>query len=274
METESTIVLFIQILFSLAILAFVALLAAEKYKPYRHFSRKIYKDSLVTNTTAFLFNNVVMSVLRGTSLFFIAQQFSSFGFFGGKSIKPIEWVMAFLLYDFGIYVWHVASHKFEFLWRFHKIHHSDKTVNVSTGFRFHVFDLFLELLYKSVLVTVLGVEAYLILVFETIQLFFIFFHHSNLSFENEKKLSRYIITPYLHRVHHSTLRSDHDSNYGIVLAFWDQLFGTRKELVPVKIGLDTIMAENFVQLFSLAFITEQHIKKLLQLIPKGKSQSE
>lgn len=274
METESTFILFSQILFGLAILAFLALLVAEKYKPYWHFSRKIYKDSLVTNTTAFLFNNLIMSVLRGTSLFFIAQQFSSIGLLGGKGDNPMEWLIAFLLYDLGIYAWHVASHKNEFLWRFHKIHHSDKSINVSTGFRFHVFDLFLEILYKCVLVIVIGVEAYLILVFETIQLFFIFFHHSNLKFENEDKLSRYIITPYLHRVHHSTLRSEHDSNYGIVLAFWDQLFGTRKEIVPEKIGLDIIMAENFVQLFSLAFITEQHIKRLLQLIPKGKSQSE
>ena len=70
--------------------------------------------------------------------------------------------------------------------------------------------------------------------------------------------------------HHSALRSEHDSNYGIVLSIWDQLFATRKELVPEKIGLDLIEAENFIQLFFLAFITERHISKLLQLVPKGK----
>jgi sterol desaturase/sphingolipid hydroxylase (fatty acid hydroxylase superfamily) len=109
-----------------------------------------------------------------------------------------------------------------------------------------------------------------VLAIETIQLFFIFFHHANISFENEKPLSQFIITPSLHRTHHSTLRSEHDSNYGIVLAFWDKLFGTRKELIPEKIGLDIVVAENFTQLFFLAFITERSIKKILHIIPKGR----
>ena len=162
------------------------------------------------------------------------------------------------------------SHKYVFLWRFHKVHHSDKSFNASTGFRFHVFDLFLEILYKCLFVMLIGVDAYLVLAIESIQLFFIFFHHANITFEKEKQLSEYIITPSLHRTHHSTLRSEHDSNYGIVLAFWDKFFGTRKELVPEKIGLDIVVAENFTQLFFLAFITEKNIKKILHLIPKGR----
>lgn len=273
MNNDAADVLPSQILFGLAILAFIALLIIEKIKPYRRFTEKIHKESIVTNTTTFLFNNVILTILRATSLFFVAQKFSSHGLLSGMDNHAIKWLLTFLLYDFAIYLWHVASHHFEFLWRFHKVHHSDKSFNVSTGFRFHVFDLFLEIPYKCLFVITIGVDAYLVLAIETIQLFFIFFHHSNISFENEEKLSRYIITPYLHRTHHSTLRSEHDSNYGIVLAFWDKIFGTRKELVPQKIGLDIIVAENFIQLFSLAFITERHIRKLLQIIPKGKKSS-
>lgn len=136
-----------------------------------------------------------------------------------------------------------------------------------------MIDLFLEILYKCAFVVLIGVDAYLVLVMESVQLFFIFFHHSNITFENEKQLSNYIITPYLHRTHHSTLRSEHDSNYGIVLAFWDKLFDTRKELIPEKIGLDVLEAENFLQLFFLAFITERNIRKLFQMIPKGRKTS-
>jgi sterol desaturase/sphingolipid hydroxylase (fatty acid hydroxylase superfamily) len=262
-----------QILFGLAILAFIALVVVEKLKPYRRFTDKINKESFVTNTTTFLFNNIILTVLRATSLFFVAQHFSSHGLSSGIGDNPIKWVFAFLLYDLAIYAWHVANHKYEFLWRFHKVHHSDKSFNTSTGFRFHVFDLFLEILYKCLFVILIGVDAYLVLAMETIQLFFIFFHHSNITFDNEKQLSEYIITPYLHRTHHSTLRSEHDSNYGIVLAFWDKLFDTRKELVPEKIGLDIIVAENFFQLFFLAFITEQNIRKLFQMIPRGRRPS-
>jgi sterol desaturase/sphingolipid hydroxylase (fatty acid hydroxylase superfamily) len=272
MQNDPASMLPSQILFGIAILGFIALVVMEKLKPYRRFTSKVGKESFFTNTATFLFNNIILTALRATSLFFVAQQFSSYGLLSAMgNNNPVKWLFAFLLYDLAIYAWHVASHKYEFLWRFHKVHHSDKSFNTSTGFRFHVFDLFLEIPYKCLFVVLIGVDAYLVLAIETIQLFFIFFHHSNLTFDNEKQLSEVIITPSLHRTHHSTLRVEHDSNYGIVLAFWDKLFDTRKEVVPEKIGLDIIVAENFLQLFFLAFITERHIRKILQIIPRGRN---
>lgn len=264
--------IFNQILFGLAIAAFIVLLVIEKAKPYRQFSAKIAKESFVTNTEAFLINNLILTTLKASSLFLVAQQFASHGLLSGFADGPIKWLLTFVLFDLAIYLWHVASHKFEWLWRFHKIHHSDKSFNVSTGFRFHVFDLLIEIVYKCVFVIVVGVNAYLVLSIEIVELFFIFFHHANIRVANEEALSQWIITPSLHRPHHSTLRSEHDSNYGIVLAIWDRLFGTRKEVVPENIGLDLIEAENFIQLFSLAFITERKIRELLSWIPKGKKE--
>lgn len=261
---------FNEVFLLLAILAFGLLLFMEGLKPYRRFDRDVVKSSVITNSTTFFFNNVILTALRASSLFFVAQQFSGFGLLGGMENGPLKWLLSFLLFDLAIYLWHVASHKNEFLWRFHKVHHSDKTFNVTTGFRFHVFDLFLEILLKCLFVIIIGVGAYVVLAIELIELSFIFFHHSNLSFKKEDTISKFIITPALHRTHHSALRSEHDSNYGIVLSIWDRLFKTRNELVPEKIGLDLIEAENFVQLFFLAFITERHISKLLQLVPKGK----
>ena len=261
---------FTEILFGLAMLAFAALLIMEKIKPYQKFTNKIGKASFVTNTTAFLFNNIILTALRASSLFFVAQQFSSHGLLSGMENGPLKWLICFVLFDLAIYAWHRVSHHYEFLWRFHKIHHSDKSFNVSTGFRFHVFDLLLEIVYKCLFVIIVGVEAYLVIAIEIVELFFIFFHHANISFKHEQELSQFIITPSLHRTHHSSKRSEHDSNYGIVLSIWDKLFGTRKELVPKKIGLDIIEAENFLQLFFLAFVTERHIRKLLQIIPRGK----
>lgn len=215
-------------------------------------------------------NNVILTTLRASSLFLVAQQFSSYGLLSGLDNGLIKGILAFAFFDLAIYVWHVASHKYEFLWRFHKVHHCDKSFNVSTGFRFHVFDLLLEIVYKCVFVVVIGVDAYLVLSIEIIELFFIFFHHANIRVPDEEKISQFIITPSLHRTHHSKLRTEHDSNYGIVLAFWDRIFGTRQELVPVNIGLDLIVAENFTQLFSLAFITERKFMKLLSHLPRGK----
>ena len=261
---------FNEVLFGLAILAFIVLIAIEKRHPYRQFPQKIFKESFVTNTTTFLINNVILTVLRASSLFLVAQQFAFFGLLSGLDNGPVKWLLAFAFFDLAIYLWHVASHKYECLWRFHKVHHSDKGFNVSTGFRFHVFDLLLEIVYKCVFVVVIGVNAYLVLSIEIVELFFILFHHANIRVPNEEALSQIIITPSLHRTHHSTLRIEHDSNYGIVFSIWDRLFGTRKELVPEHIGLDLIEAENFIQLFSLAFITELKFRKLFSWIPKGR----
>jgi hypothetical protein len=115
---------------------------------------------------------------------------------------------------------------------------------------------------------VIGVEAHVVVVCELVRMLFVLFHHANLSFPGEKWLSYVVITPSLHRGHHSTLRSEHDSNYGIVLSVWDILFGTRKVSVPKNIGLELIEAENLVQLFSLAFVTEWNFARLLHLLPR------
>ena len=258
------------ILFGLVILTFIGLLLLEKKKPHRIYENDVNKHSFITNTTAFFVNNLILTTLKASSLFVVAQQFAGHGLLAGLEEGPIKWLAAFALFDLAIYFWHVISHKYEWLWRFHKIHHSDRSLNVSTGIRFHVLDLLLEIVYKCIFVVLVGVPAYLVLSIEIVELFFIFFHHANIQLPGEQRLSQWIITPALHRTHHSELRAEHDSNYGIVLAIWDRLFGTRLELVPKKIGLDLIEAENFIQLFSLAFITERQFRRLLGWIPKGK----
>ncbi len=263
-------IFFNEALFGLAIFAFVFLVVLEKKNPYRQFSQKTFKKSFVTNTTAFLVNNIILTIIRASSLFLVAQEFASHGLLSGLDNGPVKWILAFALFDLAIYLWHVVSHKNDYLWRFHKVHHSDKGFNVSTGFRFHVFDLLIEIIYKCVFVVIIGVNAYLVLSIEIFELFFILFHHANIRVPNEDLISNVFITPSLHRTHHSKKRSEHDSNYGIVFSIWDRLFATRKEVVPEHIGLDLIEADNFIQLFSLAFITEIKIKKLLSWIPKGK----
>jgi sterol desaturase/sphingolipid hydroxylase (fatty acid hydroxylase superfamily) len=263
-------IFFNEALFGLAIFAFVFLVVLEKKNPYRQFSQKTFKKSFVTNTTAFLVNNIILTIIRASSLFLVAQEFASHGLLSGLDNGPVKWILAFALFDLAIYLWHVVSHKNDYLWRFHKVHHSDKGFNVSTGFRFHVFDLLIEIIYKCVFVVIIGVNAYLVLSIEIFELFFILFHHANIRVPNEDLISNVFITPSLHRTHHSKKRSEHDSNYGIVFSIWDRLFATRKEIVPEHIGLDLIEADNFIQLFSLAFITEIKIKKLLSWVPKGK----
>jgi sterol desaturase/sphingolipid hydroxylase (fatty acid hydroxylase superfamily) len=247
---------------------FAALLLIEKRRPYKKFASSGLKQSFSTNTSAFLFNNVTMNVLSVSSLLVVAANYSHYGLLSGLRDGPIKWLLSFVLLDFTVYAWHFLGHKSERLWRFHKIHHSDKTLHVTTGLRFHVVDQFLEVIFKCACAIAVGVQAHVVVACELVRMLFVLFHHANVTFPGEKWLSWIVITPSLHRAHHSTLRSEHDSNYGIVLAVWDILFGTRKELVPEKIGLEIVEADNFVQLFSLAFVTERRLASLLHLVPR------
>ena len=255
----------------LAFMALFGLMYAEKKNPYRQFDKATARESILTNLSAFLFNNVALTLLRATSLFLVAQKFSGLGLLNIMPEGPARWIVTFLLYDLAIYLWHVLNHHNEFFWRFHKVHHSDKSYNVTTGFRFHVFDLLIEIPFKCLFVILIGVDAHIVLAMEAIQLVFILFHHANLHIPHEDSLSKWVITPSLHRTHHSTSRKEHDSNYGIVLALWDRMFGTRLEVVPERIGLDIIIAENFVQLFCLALLTEKHFRRVMKMIPRKHS---
>lgn len=267
MESQSLAADVSNVFIFLAISALFGLLFAEKKHPHIRFEPSMHRDSVLTNLTAFLFNNVALTIFRATSLFFIAEKFSSYGLLHGMDQGPFRWILTFLLYDFSLYAWHYLNHHNDFFWRFHKVHHSDQVYNVTTGFRFHVLDLLIEIPFKCLFVILIGVDAHIVLAMEAIQLVFILFHHANLQLPYESQLSQWIITPSLHRPHHSALREEHDSNYGIVFAFWDRLFGTRLETVPEKIGLEIILAENFIQLLCLALITEDHFRKIRRMLP-------
>src|SRR5262249_55779323 len=138
----------------------------------------------------------------------------------------------------------------------------------------HVFDQLLEVVVKCICVVLIGVNTPTVVVCEVLRMAFVLFHHSNLSFPGEKWLSYVIITPSLHRTHHSTRREDHDSNYGIVLSVWDLMFETRKELATDTIGLEMVEANNLVQLFCLAFVTERRLARLLHKLPRRRRQAE
>ncbi|HET6377308.1 MAG TPA: sterol desaturase family protein [Methylocella sp.] len=254
--------------FAVAAALFLLLLLIERWRPHtRHPSSRL-KKSFSTNTMAFTFNSIVMNLLSVSSLLVVAENYSHHGLLSGMSDGLLKWIISFICFDFAVYAWHYFGHKSQFLWRLHKVHHSDKSFHVTTGLRFHVFDQLLEVIFKCICTIVIGVPAKIVFLCEIVRMLFVLFHHANATFPGEKWLSYIFITPSLHRVHHSALRAEHDSNYGIVLAVWDLIFRTRKELVPEKIGLELIEAEDFFQLFALAFLTERRLARVLHLLPR------
>ncbi len=140
----------------------------------------------------------------------------------------LEIVLAVVILDLAIYGQHVASHKIPILWRLHKVHHSDVDFDVTTAIRFHPIEIALSMLYKIVLVLILGPLPVAVVIFEVILNGCAMFNHSNIALPKglDRLLRLFLVTPDMHRVHHSAIHRETDSNYGFNLSWWDRLFGT------------------------------------------------
>lgn len=142
----------------------------------------------------------------------------------------IELIIAVSALDMLIYAQHVASHKIPILWRFHKVHHVDRDIDVTTGARFHPIEIILSMGYKLVCVIALGPSALSVFIFEVLLNASAMFNHANVRLAEviDRNMRLAVVTPDMHRVHHSIIHQETDSNYGFFLSVWGRLFGTYK----------------------------------------------
>jgi sterol desaturase/sphingolipid hydroxylase (fatty acid hydroxylase superfamily) len=163
-------------------------------------------------------------------------------------------VLAFILFDIWMYFWHRANHRIEFLWRFHRAHHSDIEMDTTTALRFHPGELVLSTFFRLPVVILLGMSFTQLIFFETLLNLSTLFHHSNLAVPEkwDRLLRVVIVTPNMHRVHHSVERFETDSNFTSLLSVWDRLyrtFGTREDTQSITIGLPTFREKKYQRLW-------------------------
>jgi sterol desaturase/sphingolipid hydroxylase (fatty acid hydroxylase superfamily) len=137
-------------------------------------------------------------------------------------------LLGFLVLDLAIYGQHVLFHKVPVLWRLHRMHHADLDIDVTTGGRFHPFEILISMGIKIAVVIAFGIPVVAVLLFEVVLNATSMFNHGNVSMPAalDRVLRRLVVTPDMHRVHHSILRAETDSNFGFNLPWWDRLFGT------------------------------------------------
>jgi sterol desaturase/sphingolipid hydroxylase (fatty acid hydroxylase superfamily) len=220
--------------------AFALLFVLELFFGNRPFAKRILRNSYLTNLGLLLLNDTAMALLSIGALCLLASNYSEFGLLSFLGDPWLKAFLSFLILDLTLYAWHVACHRYIGLWRFHRVHHSDVSMNVSTAFRVHIMELLLTTLIKAMVILAMGIETAVVLVSETVTTLFVMLHHTNIAFAGESLLSRLFIVPRLHRTHHSQLRAEHDHNYGAVLSLWDRMFGTLSEVEPVAIGLKNV----------------------------------
>ena len=163
-----------------------------------------------------------------------------------------------LILDLAIYTQHVVFHKVAVLWRLHRMHHTDLDFDVTTALRFHPLEIVLSMLIKLVLVTLLGVPAVAVMLFEVILNATAMFNHGNVGLPRrlDRALRWILVTPDMHRVHHSIRPEETDSNFGFNLPWWDRLFGTYRDQprdghAGMCIGLEYFRDRRAIGLYAL-----------------------
>jgi sterol desaturase/sphingolipid hydroxylase (fatty acid hydroxylase superfamily) len=141
---------------------------------------------------------------------------------------PLAFLLSVVLLDLLVYLQHVAFHRVPALWRLHRMHHADPELDATTGLRFHPMEILLSLALKAAGVVALGAPAEAVLVFEVLLNATSMFNHADLRLPPrlDRWLRLVLVTPDMHRTHHSELRAETDSCYGFCLPWWDRLFGT------------------------------------------------
>lgn len=170
-----------------------------------------------------------VGALAGAALFAHAQGIGAFHWLTSAGIGvPVwaQWIISLLVLDFAVWAFHLAAHRIPFLWVFHRVHHADPDIDVTTALRFHPGEIALSSLYKAGFVIFLGAPVLAAVLFEMILNGLAMFNHANWRIPPriDRILRLFVVTPAFHRMHHA-METGHNRNFGFCLSIWDQLFG-------------------------------------------------
>jgi sterol desaturase/sphingolipid hydroxylase (fatty acid hydroxylase superfamily) len=222
----------------------LALFLLERFVPLRAWKSRLVGRLLV---------NLVFSALAlGAVAFFVRPAVeASFARLAERPFGLAHWiplptpaqgVLAFLLMDLSFYYWHVLNHRVPLFWRFHNVHHLDPDLDVSTALRFHFGELAFSAGFRIAQILVIGVSPWAYAAYEVVFQANTLFQHGNvrLPIRFERALNKLLVTPRMHGIHHSRVRGETNSNYGVVFPWWDRLHRTLVLGVPqadVTIGV-------------------------------------
>ncbi|MEM9331836.1 MAG: sterol desaturase family protein [Pseudomonadota bacterium] len=219
-----------QIRFGIFIGLFVLLAVLEFLAP-RRVSNPLKARRWFTNWAIVIVDTLILRLLPiglavGAAEWAAAQGIGLFNLISVSAIIVIP--ICVIVLDFTTWFAHWASHKIPLLWTVHRMHHSDIDFDVTTAIRFHPIEIVLSMFWKMAVVVLLGAPGLAVLIFEILLNGSAMFNHSNLKLPLwlDRILRIVVVTPDMHRVHHSIVHNETDSNYGFNLAVWDRIFGT------------------------------------------------
>lgn len=197
-----------------------------------------YRPASVSKTKRWI-NNLVLTLFNSALLhvIFAGAIVSTAGYVHTNKLGVLnllqmpawsKFIVTVIFMDFMLYVWHLLNHKMPFLWRFHRVHHCDINMDVSSATRFHLGELLISAIIKISIIFFLGAPPAAVFIFESVLVLCAQFHHSSIKvplwFENIFWI--FFVPPSMHRIHHSVIIRERDTNYGTIFSIWDRLLGT------------------------------------------------
>lgn len=174
----------------------------------------------------------------------IAAKVAGFGVLNAASLPtPAAWIIGLLALDLALYLQHRAMHQLPWLWPLHRLHHTDPTLDVTSAYRFHPFELIVSLLWKATVAVALGIPPEAVALYEILLALGAAFTHADITLPPwlDKSLRLIVATPAVHERHHGVAFTDQQSNYSGTLTLWDRLFGTWR--APAGAGTVTLGVE-------------------------------
>lgn len=216
----------------------------EKLFPLRESRTGLIARLIVNGCTSLTAFVVAAAVVRPAAMHTL--DWATQGPFGLVHIVPFpawaQFLIGFLLLDLTFYYWHLLNHHVPLLWRFHNVHHIDPALDVSTGFRFHFGEVLMSALFRVTQVSLIGMSFATFAAYEAVFQANTLFHHSNLRLpiRLERWLNKIVVTPRMHGIHHSQVRRETNSNFGVVFPWWDRIHRTLGLNIPqreIEIGI-------------------------------------
>ena len=209
----------------------IAFAIAETVIPERREALAVRARNGTRNVAMYVFGVVLTSAVIGT-FYYLGAAFLAVNRVGLLYAVPLpSWLrlaIAFLAIDFGDYLFHRVSHEHKWLWVMHAVHHSDPRLDVTTHFRAHPLHLIVGVAWRIVVIAAVGIPFALVLVRDAWSTLLVQWQHANVRAPRalDRVLRTVIVTPLMHRIHHSPLAEETDSNFGGLLSVWDRLLGT------------------------------------------------
>lgn len=222
-------------------IAIVSLLILENKFPFFSYHNSL-RSRITNNFELGIVNSIASSLFTIALSQFILLDRSPQGILTTISSPVMAGILAFLVLDIYMYFWHRMMHTVPLAWRFHRVHHTDRSMNVSTAYRFHAIEIISSSIPKLALIWWLGIASNFVLSYELVFSVIVALHHSNLRLPAaiDRLLAFVILTPNYHRIHHSQIVTETNSNYSSVLIWWDRLFGTyhpRLDVENIQLGV-------------------------------------